>query len=163
MTSSCAHCRRAVPVIEGDGPPVCRECIADGVEVATVHERTRESVLRRSDRPRWHRGARMSAVRGRDDVREYELGTLPDEVVNQRVMVVVYATAEGERAGTLNATVWIDRDRSGATPFEMGPEAWRGWNGGGLSADERAYVGACLYSAAVLVAGAWEQDADAPD
>ena len=88
---------------------------------------------------------------------------LPDAVVNQRAHVGVYATAPGDRTGEMGVSVYLDRESSDEIPFLANSEAFRGWNGGGLSSDECRYVAGLLYSAALFFAEKVDEvpDADA--
>lgn len=80
----------------------------------------------------------------------FDLGTdeLPAEVVNQRMHLGVYQTADGDRSGQVHMAVYLDGDRSPGIPFTVSGDGWRGWDGAGLSADERRYVAATLYALA---------------
>ena len=92
---------------------------------------------------------------------EFSTGGVPDEVVNQRALISIYATATGPREGCVGAFVWLDRSDDPDIPF--GPEAddGRGWGGEGLSADERRYIAAILYAQALAFA-TFEEGGDAP-
>ena len=74
---------------------------------------------------------------------------LPDAVVNQRLMATVYVTATGQREGSINVAVYMDDVHEGTVPFEAG---WRGWDGEGLSDDEKRYVSAALLASATRLA-----------
>lgn len=86
--------------------------------------------------------------------------TLADEVVNQRVYIGVYATAEGERKGSMGLTVHIDRDRAEDIPFVPSNGSFKGWNGSGLTNDERRYAIALLYNAAMALIDPEVDDAE---
>lgn len=100
------------------------------------------------------------------DLRAGEFATagLPDEVVNQRVLAALYLTAEGERQGRLGLAVWMDGNRSASIDemHAMPDTSWRGWDGEGLSADERRYLASALYVMAYRVATAGEIAFDEP-
>ncbi|MBA3875613.1 MAG: hypothetical protein C0498_01530 [Anaerolinea sp.] len=73
-------------------------------------------------------------------------------MVNQRVQATLYMTSDGARGGLLNLAVWMDDEQGGGPGFVPPESSWRGWDGAGLSADERQYVAAALYVLALRVA-----------
>jgi hypothetical protein len=87
---------------------------------------------------------------------------IPDDVVNQRLFIGIYVTATGNREGSINAHVYADRSTDGDIPFEPVLEGARGWDGAGLSAEERRYVSAALLTTAARFAS-YEEPTDAQD
>lgn len=82
---------------------------------------------------------------------DFSTTQVPDAVVNQRAHVGIYATADGNRGGGLAIGVYLDQSRDDQLPFLIASESFRGWDGDGLTEDERRYIGGLLYQAALLV------------
>lgn len=93
----------------------------------------------------------MSELRLRDFPEPFGTADLSDEIVNQRVSVTVAVGNHGDRTGRSGVSIYLDAGLTGDQIGEWGPESWRGESTRGfrLTEDERRYVAACLYGAAI--------------
>ena len=81
---------------------------------------------------------------------------LPDEVVNQRLLVSIYLTADGTRRGSFAIGAWLDRNQSPELPFTPDDGSFRPVDS--LSPDDRRYVAAAVLQALQMLWGSYEPD-----
>jgi len=97
----------------------------------------------------------------KDGLPDISTADLPDEVVNQRLIITTLTSAHDPRTprgGAFGAAFWLDDGGPDEKWFTIGPEGYRGVlsggfikGGPGLSADERRYAAAHLIAIAKVL------------